>query len=213
MIRVVLVDDQTLVRAGIRSLLSLAEDVEVVGEAGDGQAALDLIADIRPDVVLLDLRMPRLDGLGVLRALHERGDPVPVLVLTTFDDDAALLEAVRHGARGYLLKDVSLEQLGEAVRTVAAGGELIHPSLSMRLVRTLAGRPSSFDALDLPDRLTRREQTVLRLVAAGCSNDEIADALGLATGTVKNHISTVLSKLGVRDRTRAVLRAYELGLL
>lgn len=213
MIRVLVVEDQTLVREGLCTLLRLVPDIEVADQAGDGEAALEAIAAARPDVVLLDLRMPRLDGLGVLRALHQRGDPVPVLVLTTFDDDEALLEAVRHGARGYLLKDVSLEQLAEAVRTVAAGGELIHPSLSMRLVRTLAGRPSSFDALDLPDRLTRREQTVLRLAAAGCGNDEIADALGLATGTVKNHISTILSKLGVRDRTRAVLRAYELGLL
>lgn len=213
MIRVLVVEDQTLVREGLCTLLRLVPDIEVAGQAGDGEEALQAIASARPDVVLLDLRMPRLDSLGVLRALRQRGDPVPVLVLTTFDDDEALLEAVRQGARGYLLKDVSLERLAEAVRTIAAGGELIHPSLSMRLVRRLAGRPSAFDALDLPDRLTRREQTVLRLVAAGCCNDEIADALGLATGTVKNHISTILSKLGVRDRTRAVLRAYELGLL
>lgn len=213
MIRVLVAEDQTLVREGLCSLLGLVADIQVVSQVGDGEAALGAIDALGPDVVLLDLRMPRLDGLGVLDALHARRATVPVLVLTTFDDDAALLEAVRLGARGYLLKDVSLEQLAEAIRTVASGGELIHPSLSARLVRTLAGQPSSFDSLDLPDRLTRREQAVLRLVAAGCCNEEIAGALGLAVGTVKNHISTILSKLGVRDRTRAVLRGYELGWL
>lgn len=213
MIRVLVVDDQTLVREGLAALLGSLADLEVCGEAADGEEALRLLEESTPDVVLLDLRMPRLDGLGVLEALSARPAAPPVLVLTTFDDDAALLEAVRLGARGYLLKDVRLDQLAEAVRTVATGGELIHPSLSSRLVETLAGRPGRFDALDLPDPLTRREKAVLRLAAAGCANEEIARALGLAVGTVKNHVSTILSKLGVRDRTRAVLRAYELGVL
>ena len=214
MIRVVLVDDQTLVRQGIRSLLELADDVEVVAEAGDGQAGLAAIAAHRPDVVLLDLRMPVLDGLGVLEALD--GDAPAVLVLTTFDDDDAVLAALRAGARGYLLKDVTLDGLLDAIRTVAAGGRLIQPAVTAGLLdRLIRG--------DVPDRpdvsgtpgedLTPRELDVLRLMAAGWSNREIAHGLHLAEGTVKNHVSAVLLKLGVHDRTRAVLRALDLGLI
>ena len=220
MIRVALVDDQTLVRQGIRSLLELADDIEIAGDASDGDAGLELIARQRPDVVLLDLRMPKRDGLAVLAELQSRGDPVPVLVLTTFDDDELVLQALRSGARGFLLKDVTLDQLVGAVRTLAAGGSLVQPALTDRLLRAVttpaaqpAGDPDGFADLPAPQPLTDRELEILRLLAGGYANREIADALHLAPGTVKNHVSNVLLKLGVRDRTRAVLRALHLGIL
>lgn len=211
MIRIVLVDDQTLVRSGIRSLLELAGDVAIVAEASDGEEGLAAIRRERPDVVLLDIRMPKKGGLDLLREMHAAGDLPPTILLTTFDDDEALLEGVKAGARGYLLKDVSLEQLSEAIRAVAAGGTLIRPVVTERVMRGLEHVRRDFDALSPPDPLTKREVEVLRLMAGGYSNREIADALGTAEGTVKNHASSVLSKLGVRDRTRAVLKALELG--
>jgi DNA-binding NarL/FixJ family response regulator len=210
-IRIVLVDDQTLVRQGIRSLLELAGDIAIVAEASDGDEGLIAIAREKPDVVLLDVRMPRKNGLEVLRALKTAGAVPPVILLTTFDDDEALFEAVRAGARGYLLKDVSLEQLTEAIRAVAAGGNVIRPAVTERVLRGLEHMPRDFDALSPPDPLTKREIQILRLMAGGYSNREIADALGTAEGTVKNHASSILSKLGVRDRTRAVLKALERG--
>ncbi len=216
-VRVLLVDDQTLVRQGIRSLLELAPDIAVVAEAEDGMTALAAVREHEPDVVLLDLRMPRHDGIWALEAMAESGHDVPVLVLTTFDDDALVLRALRAGARGYLLKDVTLEQLTGAVRTLASGGTLVQPSITDRLLRAV--RAGTVPADDLDDgtgpvqELTDRELEVLRLVAAGFSNREIAHALFLAEGTVKNHVSTVLLKLGTRDRTRAVLRALHVGLL
>ena len=209
MIRVALVDDQTLVRQGIRTLLELTPDIRVVGEASDGVEAEPMIAGVAPDVVLLDVRMPRCDGVGVLRAMA--GRLPPTILLTTFDDDAVVLEAVRWGARGFLLKDVSLDQLAQAVRMVAAGGTLILPAVTERVLRGLPAVRHEFDKLDRPDALTPRETEVLRLMAGGYSNREIARALDTAEGTVKNQVSSVLSKLGVRDRTRAVLRALELG--
>ena len=211
MIRVVLVDDQTLIRQGVRSLLELAGDVDIVGEAGDGDEAVVVIRRHRPDVVLLDLRMPRKGGVDVLRELHADGVVPPTIILTTFDDDEALLDAVRAGARGYLLKDVSLEQLTDAIRVVAQGGSMIRPAVTERVLRGLEHVRRDFEALSAPDPLTRREVEVLRLMAGGYSNREIAGALGTAEGTVKNHASSILSKLGVRDRTRAVLKALELG--
>jgi DNA-binding NarL/FixJ family response regulator len=210
-IRVVLVDDQTLVRRGIRSLLELAGDIAIVAEAGDGEEALTVIKSAQPDVVLLDVRMPKKGGLDVLRELQPAGTLPPTILLTTFDDDAVLLEGVKAGARGYLLKDVSLEQLTEAIRAVAGGGTLIRPAVTERVLRGLEHVRRDFDALSPPDPLTKREVEVLRLMAGGYSNREIADALGTAEGTVKNHASSILSKLGVRDRTRAVLKALELG--
>jgi DNA-binding NarL/FixJ family response regulator len=210
-IRIVLVDDQTLVRQGIRSLLELAGDITIVGEAGDGDEALAAIAREHPDVVLLDVRMPRKNGLDVLRELNTRGAAPPVILLTTFDDDEALLAAVRAGAKGYLLKDVSLERLTDAIRAVAAGGTVIRPAVTERVLRGLEHMPRDFDALSPADPLTKREIEILRLMAGGYSNREIADALGTAEGTVKNHASSILSKLGVRDRTRAVLTALERG--
>jgi DNA-binding NarL/FixJ family response regulator len=209
MIRVVLVDDQTLVRHGIRNLLALTPDVRVVAEASDGEEALQVIPAESPDAVLLDVRMPRKTGLDVLRELA--GRLPPTLLLTTFDDDAVVLEAVRLGAKGFLLKDVTLEQLAEAVRTIASGGTMILPTVTARILRGLPSVAREFDSLDRPDPLTPREAEVLRLMAGGYSNGEIARAAGTAEGTVKNHVSSILSKLGVRDRTRAVLKALELG--
>jgi DNA-binding NarL/FixJ family response regulator len=210
-IRIVLVDDQTLVRQGIRSLLELSGDIEIVAEASDGEEGLVAIRRERPDVVLLDVRMPKKGGIDVLRELQAAGNAPPAILLTTFDDDEVLLEGMKAGARGYLLKDVSLEQLTGAVRTVAGGGTVIRPAITERVLRGLEHVRRDFDALSPPDPLTKREVEVLRLMAGGYSNREIADALGTAEGTVKNHASSILSKLGVRDRTRAVLKALELG--
>ncbi len=213
MTRVVVVDDQTLVRQGIRGLLDVA-GIEVAAEADDGAVALETIAETRPDVVLLDLRMPRYNGIWTLQQLRDQGTDIPVLVLTTFDDDSLVLEALRAGARGYLLKDVTLEQLARAVQTLAEGGTLIAPSITDRLVRAIQSGPSPVGEDAPPSQeLTEREVEVLRLVAEGYSNREISGVLYLAEGTVKNHISTILVKLGARDRTNAVLRALHEGVL
>lgn len=211
MIRVALVDDQTLMRKGLRGLLDLTEDILVVAEASDGEEALALIAGTELDVLLLDVRMPKLTGLEVLKRLRAEGLELPTILLTTFDDDAALLEGIRAGARGFLLKDVSFERLTEAVRLVAAGETLIRPVVTERILRGLENLNPDFESLDLPDPLSRKETEVLRLMAGGYSNREIAEALGTTEGTIKNHVSNVLSKMGVRDRTRAVLKALERG--
>jgi len=213
MIRVVLADDQTLVRQGIRGLLELVGDFDVVGEADDGNAAVRKILELHPDVALLDVRMPGTDGLGAVRQLRDGGDPTPIVLLTTFDDDAVLLEAVRMGAAGFLLKDVDVEDLAKALRAAAAGETLVLPAVSDRAERGAREVGAEFAAAELPEELTPRELEVLRLIAGGFSNREIAHALGTAEGTVKNQTSSVLSKLGVRDRTRAVLKALELGWL
>ena len=214
MIRVVLVDDQTLVRQGIHALLALGGDIAdivIVGEAADGDEAVEVIRRERPDVVLLDVRMPHKNGIDVLRDLGSSGELPPTVLLTTFDDDEALLDGMKAGARGFLLKDVSLERLTDAIRTVASGGSVIRPAVTDTALRGLEQVRRDFDALSPPDPLTKRELEILRLMAGGYSNGEIADALGTAVGTVKNHASNILSKLGVRDRTRAVLKALELG--
>ena len=214
MIRVCVVDDQTLVRAGLRSLLELSDRVTVSAEASDGDEALEVARTDPPDVILLDLRMPGRDGISTLEALAAEGLDVPALVLTTFDDDELVLRALRAGARGYLLKDVTLDQLVGAIETVAAGQWLVPPGLTDRLVRPLGDLPGTDDEDPLVQQpLTARETEVLRLLASGWSNREIASGLHLAEGTVKNHVSNVLLKLGVRDRTRAVLLALQLGLL
>jgi DNA-binding NarL/FixJ family response regulator len=213
LIRVVLADDQTLVRQGIRGLLELTGKVQVVAEAEDGEHAVEKIRALHPDVALLDVRMPRRDGVEVVRALREAKDLTPAILLTTFDDDAALLEGVRAGISGFLLKDVAVDQLLAALQTVAAGGTLILPAVTDRATRYVQAKGNAFEAAELPDVLTPREREVLRLMAGGYSNKEIADALGTAEGTVKNQASSILSKLGVRDRTRAVLKALEKGWL
>jgi DNA-binding NarL/FixJ family response regulator len=212
-IRLCLVEDQTIVRQGLRSLLALDREFEVVAEAADGDEAIEVVERVRPDVMLLDLRMPKRDGLGVLQALRERGTLPPTLILTTFDDDSMLFEAVRAGAKGWLLKDVSLERLSAAIRAVAAGGTSIEPVITERITRALEKSNVAFDSAELPEPLTDREKTILRLLAGGYSNREIGDLLGITEGTAKNHISSVLGKLGVRDRTRAVLKAIDLGLI
>ncbi|HYC90497.1 MAG TPA: response regulator transcription factor [Thermoanaerobaculia bacterium] len=218
MIRVMIVEDQTIVRQGLRSLLALLGDIEIVGEAADGEEALALVPRVRPDVMLLDLRMPRLDGLGVLERLSFGGTLPPTLILTTFDDDEMLFEAVRAGARGYLLKDVSLDRLANAIRNVAAGRTAIEPVVTERIVRAFdhgdaPARPAPLTEATDVEALTDRENAVLKLVAGGYSNHEISTLLNITDGTVKNHISNVLAKLGVRDRTRAVLKAIDLGLI
>jgi DNA-binding NarL/FixJ family response regulator len=213
MIRVAIADDQTLVRKGIRSLLELAPDIRVDVEASDGEEAVDLLASVAVDVVLLDVRMPKATGLDVLATLATRASAPPCILLTTFDDDAVALQGIRLGARGFLLKDVSLDQLTEAVRTVARGGTLINPAITERVVRGLARLDMRVPSEAFPAELTKRERDVLRLMASGSSNKEIAAALGTAEATVKNQASSIFAKLGVRDRTRAVLRAIEIGAL
>jgi DNA-binding NarL/FixJ family response regulator len=212
-IRVFLVEDQAIVRQGLCSLLDLVDDIEVAGEAADGEAAVAEIPAASPDVVLLDLRMPKLDGLGVLDRLARADQLPPTLILTTFDDDSSLLAGIRAGAKGFLLKDVSLDQLTHAIRTLASGGTMIQPALTERVLKGMGELRHEFESLDSPDPLTARETEILRLMAGGYSNREIAGAFELAEGTVKNHISNILSKLGVRDRTRAVLKAVELGII
>ena len=213
MIRVCLVDDQTLVRQGIRSLLELSEDIRIVAEASDGKQAVELIPQVKPDVVLLDMRMPVMSGLETLQHLSENGLLPPTIILTTFDDDQIVLAGLKAGARGYLLKDVSLEQLVDAIHAVAVGGSLVQPAVTQRLLSGLEHMQNEFTSLDRTDPLTERETEILRLMAGGYSNKEIANSLGVAEGTVKNHVSNILSKLGVRDRTRAVLKAFELKLV
>lgn len=213
MIRVAVVDDQTLVRTGLINLLELSDEVEISGQAGDGDGALALVETDPPDVLLLDLRMPGRDGIDTLRELRARGSTVPALVLTTFDDDELVLEALKAGAKGYLLKDVTLDQLVDAIRTLAAGGTLVQPALTERLVRSLSALPEAEESLPAAQPLTPRETEILRLLSAGYTNRQIASALHLAEGTVKNHVSNLMLKLGVTDRTRAVLRALHLGLL
>jgi DNA-binding NarL/FixJ family response regulator len=212
-IRVCIVEDETLVREGLRSLLGMVDGVEVVAEAEDGEAALRIIPEVHPDVVLLDVRMPGKSGLQVLADLGCAGRLPPTLILTTFDDDKVLLEGLKAGAKGFLLKDVSLACLTDAIRTLAAGGDLILPALTEHLGHGRAWPRIDFDCLEDPDPMTEREVEVLRLLARGYSNREIGDALDIVEGTVKNHISHILSKLGVRDRTRAVLKALELELI
>jgi DNA-binding NarL/FixJ family response regulator len=214
-IHILLVDDQRLMREGLRTLLELESDLEVVGEAGDGQAALDAYADLKPDVVLMDIRMPIMDGVEATRRLRSRWPEARIIILTTFDDDASVFEGLRAGARGYLLKDLSGQELASAVRTVAAGGALIEPSVARKVLAEFARlAPASRPAeAALPEPLSERESEILRLLAQGLSNGEIADRLSLAEGTVKNYVTNILQKLDVRDRTQAALRARELGLI
>jgi DNA-binding NarL/FixJ family response regulator len=207
MIRVWLVDDQMLVRSGIRGLLDMTPDIRVVAEAADGAQAEAMIGSVAADVLLLDVRMPVCSGVELLR--RQAAALPPAILLTTFDDDDALFDGMRAGARGFLLKDISLERLAEGIRSVAAGQTLFRPVLTER---TRASYERSSVASDtLHTALTERETEILALMAAGFNNAEIAQALGPSEGTVKNHVSSILSKMGVRDRLRAVLRGLELG--
>jgi len=212
-ITVGLIDDQALVRRGIRGLLELSEEVEVVDEGADGSEAVALVQRVSPDVVLMDMRMPRMNGAEAILALREAGLDVPVIVLTTFDDHEQVLECIRAGARGYLLKDVSLEDLIRAIESVHRGETMIQPAVTETLLERLGGQRSHLTAASVPEPLTPRETEVVRLMAGGYSNKEISVALSKSEGTIKNHVSNVLAKLDVRDRTRAVLKAIELGLI
>lgn len=213
MIRILLVDDQRLMREGLRTLLELEADLEIAGEAGDGQAALEAYAALLPDVVLMDIRMPVLNGVEATRRLREKWPSARVIILTTFDDDANVFEGLRAGALGYLLKDVSGADLAQAVRTVAAGGALIEPSVARRVFAEFARLAPPARPAELAEPLSERELEVLRLVAEGLSNKEIGQRLSLAEGTVKNYVTNVLQKIDARDRTQAALRAKDLGLI
>ena len=214
MIRVLVVDDQALVRGGFRMILDAQDDIEVVAEAEDGHEALAKAHELHPDVVLMDIRMPELDGLEATRRLLANNGGSRVLILTTFDADEYVYEAMKAGASGFVLKDVSPEQLADAVRTVAAGDALLGPSITRRLIEQFVRRPPP-TATRPPAfaQLTERELDVLVLVARGLSNAEIASALFLTEATVKTHLTHILTKLNLRDRVQAVVRAYESGLV
>jgi DNA-binding NarL/FixJ family response regulator len=213
-IRVTLADDQAMVRGGFRMILDTEPDIEVVGEAQDGLEAIEAVKRTRPDVVVMDIRMPRLDGVEATRRLVDGDEEAPaVLIVTTFDDDEYLYEALRAGASGFLLKNAPPEELIDAIRTVAAGEGLLASSVTRRVIEEFARRapqrPQSVPALD---ELTEREVEVLRLMARGLSNAEIAESLVIAPGTAKTHVARILMKLGVRDRVQAVVLAYDVGL-
>ena len=213
MIRVVLADDQRLVRSGFRLILASDPAVEVVGEAGDGREALACVRELRPDVVLMDIRMPVLDGIEATKALVREGHAARVLMLTTFDADEYVYEAMKAGASGFLLKDVDPAELVRAVRVVATGEALLAPPIVRRLVEQFVTRPHPGRAPDALAELTDREREVMQLVARGLSNDEIARALFVSIATVKTHIGRLLSKLALRDRAQIVIAAYESGLV
>jgi DNA-binding NarL/FixJ family response regulator len=214
-IRILLVDDQTMFRDGMRVLLSTQPDFQIVGEAADGEQAIRKTAALHPDVVLMDLRMPVLDGAAATRRLRAAQPDVRVIVLTTFDEDAAIFDGLRAGATGYLLKDAPTEKLYEAIRAAARGESFLQPSVASRVVAEFARlserSPDSSQAL--VDPLSTRELEILRLLAGGATNREIALQLFIAEGTVKNHVTNIFSKLDVTDRTRAAIKARELGLL
>ena len=214
-IRVLVADDQPVVRTGFQTILEAQPDIVVVGEAGDGREAVEGARRLRPDVVLMDVRMPNLDGLQATRLLAGPGvpDPVRVLVLTTFDLDEYVYEALRAGASGFLLKDVRRDDLVAAVRIVAAGDALLAPSVTRRLLQEFARRPARNRSEQLTEALTPRELDVFMLVARGLSNAEIADRLYLGEATVKSHVAHMLPKMGLRDRIQAVIYAYETGLI
>jgi DNA-binding NarL/FixJ family response regulator len=213
MIRVLLADDQELVRSGFRLILELADGIEVVGEAADGREAVRLAKDLLPDVVLMDIRMPELDGIEATRRLRQAGVEAKVLVLTTFDLDEYVYAAMRAGAGGFLLKDAPREQLVAAVRTVTRGEALLAPAVTKRLIERFVVRPKPLEAAPALGALSARELEVLRLVARGLSNGEIADELVIGEATVKTHVARILRKLDLRDRVQAVVLAYESGLV
>ena len=211
MIRVFIADDQLLVRQGIQRLLELDQELQIVGEAEDGVQTIERVSAAQPDVLLLDIRMPRKSGVDVLRELSALRALPATLILTTFEDAEVVLEGIRAGARGFMLKDVSYQQLIGAIRAVASGETVFQPAITQRLLR--AKDAMAGDRLGPAEKLTDRERQVVRLMAGGYSNKEIAHALVTAEGTIKNHVSSILMKLGARDRTRAVLKALESGLL
>jgi DNA-binding NarL/FixJ family response regulator len=227
-LRVMIVDDQRLLREGFRKLIELEPDLEVVGMAGDSEEALTTVERLSatrtaPDVVLMDVRMPRLDGIHATRAIKERWPEIHIVILTTFDDQELIQAGLQAGALGYVLKDITAEQLAMTIRVVAQGQVLLHPDVAQKVLASLSPTPieqnvttpatSAFVGINASSQLTEREQEILALLARGASNREISETLYIAGGTVKNHLSNILGKLGVRDRTQAALKARELGLL
>lgn len=214
-IRILVVDDQRLMRDGLRTLLELEPDLAVVGEAEHGQGAIERYAQLEPDIVLMDIRMPTMDGVEATRRLCLQWPQARVMILTTFDDDEYVFEGLRAGACGYMLKAASGEELAQAIRTIAAGGALIEPSVARKVVAEFARltEQTGSSRSTLPEPLSEREQEIVQALAQGLTNREIALRLNLAEGTIKNYVTTILQKLGVRDRTQAALRARELGLL
>ena len=215
-IRVLLVDDQALFREGLETLLSVHKDIQVVGQASNGREAVEVAAKVQPDVVLMDVRMPLLNGVRATRLLKEALPQCRVIVLTTFDDDEYIFDALRTGAAGYLLKDVASARLVEAIRATARGESILEPSVAAKVIAEftrVSGLVNSAQMEQLVEPLSDRELEILALIARGASNKEIAGQLFIAEGTVKNHVTHILGKLGVRDRTQAALKARELGLL
>jgi DNA-binding NarL/FixJ family response regulator len=213
MIRVLIADDQALVRTGFRVILDAEPDLEVVGEAADGRETIDAVRTKRPDIVLMDVRMPNLDGIEATRRLAAAEQPPRILILTTFDLDAYVYEALRAGASGFLLKDAGADELLHAVRVIAAGEALLSPSITRRLISDYARRPPPSEQPAALGELTPRELEVLRLVARGLSNGEIARELVLGEATVKTHVARIFQKLDLHDRAQAVVLAYESGLV
>jgi DNA-binding NarL/FixJ family response regulator len=222
-IKVLLVDDQTLIRQGIRLLLEIEPDIQVVGQAADGRTAIEQVEVLNPDVVLMDVRMPEMDGVAATRILNSSHPEVKVIILTTFEDDETVFDGLKAGARGYLLKDISSEEMAQAVRKVAAGEALIQSRITRKVLAEFSRMASVTEQRvpsktggfknSLPIALTERELEVLQALAHGLSNREIADQLVITEGTVKNHVSSLIEKMSVRDRTQAVLKAQELGLI
>jgi DNA-binding NarL/FixJ family response regulator len=212
-IKVLIADDEALVRGGFRLILDTQPDMEIVGEASNGREALDLARELRPDVVLLDIRMPELDGLEAARRLLTNPDAPRVLVLTTFDTDEYVYEAMKAGASGFLLKAVRPEQLADAVRTVAAGDTLLAPAITRRLIEEFVQGPAPGAAPEALEELTERELEVLKLIARGMSNAQVAAELVVSEATVKTHVTHILRKLDLSDRVQAVVLAYESGLI
>ncbi|HYF80870.1 MAG TPA: response regulator transcription factor [Symbiobacteriaceae bacterium] len=217
-IRIMLVDDQTILRAGLAGLLNRNPDMTVVGEAGNGQEAVAMAEQLAPDVILMDVRMPVMDGVSATRELVKRGVTAGIIILTTFDDDEYIYEGISAGARGYLLKDAEYEELSHAIRVVARGEALLQPQVTARVLKEfsrLAGQsaPARPKAKPLAEPLTERETEVLRLIVSGATNQDIAEQLHIGLGTVKHHVRAVFAKLGARDRVQAVLMAQELNLV
>ncbi|MEU8614477.1 response regulator transcription factor [Actinoplanes sp. NPDC048791] len=212
-IRVLIADDQELVRAGFAMIIDSRDDLEVVGEAGDGRSAVALAAEVRPDVILMDVRMPGMDGIAAARQLARAGHPARIIMLTTFDLDEPVFAALRAGASGFLLKDIRPAELADAIRVVANGEALLAPTVTRRLLDRFALELPGGEPPQSLAALSEREVEVLALVARALSNDEIAERLTLSRATVKTHLSAILSKLGLRDRVQAAVLAYEVGLV
>ncbi|MXX27398.1 MAG: response regulator transcription factor [Caldilineaceae bacterium SB0668_bin_21] len=213
-ISLLLVDDQELLREGMRIILNLEEDIAVVGEAGNGQEAISLYDELRPDVVLMDVRMPVMDGISAVRYICRRDPEAKIIILTTFDNDEYVFEGIRAGALNYTLKATSSEHLATAVRTAHRGDSWLDVAVARKIINEFVRQPPpAYDVSKLAEPLSERELEILRLLRSGCRNSEIAEQLHLAEGTVRNYVSALMGKLNVRDRTQAVLRAKELGLV